>query len=247
MVISSLENNKVKDLVKLQQKKYRDLTNTYLVEGEHLVEEVLKEDIVIELIVLEGEEYSYSCETSYVSYDVMKKISTLDTPPKIMALCKKKENLEILGNRILLLDEVQDPGNLGTIIRSSLAFSIDTIILSNNCCDLYNPKVLRSTQGIFCHINILTMDTYDAIKWMGDHSIPLYGTSVVGGVEASSLTNEEKEAFCLIMGNEGKGLSNDILSLCDKKLYIPMNSKVESLNVGVACSILLYELGRYHG
>ena len=247
MVISSLENDKVKDLVRLQQKKYRDLTGTYLIEGEHLVEEAFKEDIIIELIVLENEEFSYSINTTYVSYDVMKKISTLDTPPKIMALCKKKENLEILGKRILLLDEIQDPGNLGTIIRSSLAFFIDTIILSNNCCDLYNPKVLRSTQGIYCHMNILSMDTYDAIKWMGEHMIPVYGTSVVSGVEATSLGNDEKQAFCLVMGNEGKGLSNEVLSLCDKKLFIPMNPKVESLNVGVACSILLYELGRYHG
>ena len=247
MVISSLENDKVKDLVRLQQKKYRDLTGTYLVEGEHLVEEVFLEDIVLEIIVLDGEEFPYSCSTTYVSYDVMKKISTLETPPKIMALCKKKENLEILGKKILLLDEIQDPGNLGTIIRSSLAFSVDTIILSNRCVDLYNPKVLRSTQGMFCHMNILTMDTYDAIRYMGENDIPLYGTSVVGGVEASSLSKEEKQTYCLIMGNEGKGLSNELLSYCDKKLYIPMNSKVESLNVGVACSILLYELGRYDG
>ena len=151
---------------------------------------------------------------------------------------------DIVGNKIVLLDGIQDPGNLGTIIRSSLAFNVSCIVLSKTCVDLYNPKVLRATQGMIFHIPIIIKDTKDVIDDMYEKKIPVYGTSVVNGIIPKNLTSEEKSKFCLIMGNEGNGLSNELLKLCDKNLYIPMNSKVESLNVSVACSILLYELGR---
>ena len=244
MVITSLENDRVKDLVRLQQKKYRDETGTYLVEGEHLVEEAYKHGSILQVIALENVPVSYDCDLLFVTEDILKKISSLDNPPSIMALCKKEETSEIMGDQILLLDGIQDPGNLGTMIRSSLAFGVSTIILSPNCVDLYNPKVVRGTQGMMFHIPIVTMDVKDAITYMKNHSIPVYGTSVVNGVEASQLTREEKEKYCLIMGNEGSGLSDEVFALCDQNLYIPMNDQVESLNVGVACSILLYELGR---
>ena len=244
MVITSLENGKVKDLVKLQQKKYRDLTDTYLVEGEHLVEEAYKDGSIIEVIALENMNISYDTEVLYVGEDVMKKISSLDTPPNIMALCKKKNSTEIVGENILLLDGIQDPGNLGTMIRSSLAFGVSTIILSPNCVDLYNSKVLRGTQGMIFHIPIIIMDTKDAISYMKSHSIPVYGTSVIDGVDISTFDSNKKKKYCLIMGNEGQGLSDEIFDLCDQNLYIPMNKQVESLNVGVACSILLYEFRR---
>ena len=163
MIITSLENNKIKDLVKLQTKKYRDNTNTFLVEGEHLAEEVYKVGIVKELFALEGTKIDLNIPITYVSSEVMKKISTTDTVIDVVALCEKLDNKEIIGNKILLLDDIQDPGNLGTIIRSSVAFNVDTIILSPNTVDLYNPKVLRATQGMFCHINIITMDLFEAI------------------------------------------------------------------------------------
>lgn len=237
MIITSPENDKIKELSKLQQKKYRDLTNTYLVEGEHLVEEANKANVLLEVFSLDD-----LPNTTQVSLEVMKKLSTLDTPPSMIGLCKKEEKKKIIGNKIVILDEIQDPGNLGTIIRSSLAFNIDTIILSNNCVDLYNPKVLRATQGILFHINIISMDTKEAINKLKENGIPVYGTSVVDGKELKTVTN--KDNYCIIMGNEGQGLSNEILDLCDQRLYIPMNNKVESLNVGVACSIILYELNR---
>lgn len=244
MVITSLENDKVKELVKLQQKKFRDLTGTYLVEGEHLVEEAYKNGAILQVILLEGIPCPFDVPFMEVRPEVMKKISSLETPPGIMALCKKKEGNSIVGDKILLLDGIQDPGNLGTMIRSSLAFGVHCIVLSKECVDLYNPKVVRATQGMFFHIPIVSMDTKEAISIMKQKGIPVYGTSVVNGVEASQLDSNEKEKYCLIMGNEGNGLSTEIFDLCDKNLYIPMDSRVESLNVGVACSILLYELGR---
>ena len=242
MVITSLDNSKVKDYVRLQQKKYRDLTNTYIVEGEHLVIEAYKAGLVKEIILLEGESVPFDIDYIYVSNEVMKKISTLDTAPNIMALCKKNNITEIKGNKVLLLDGIQDPGNLGTIIRSSVAFNIDTIVLSENTVDLYNPEVLRATQGMYCHINIINMNAVAAIDYLKDNNYIVYGTNVNNGYDVRDVDFNEK--FCLIMGNEGNGVREEIQKMCDKNLYIKMNSKVESLNVGVACSILLYELGR---
>ena len=240
MIITSLENNKIKDLVKLQTKKYRDNTNTFLVEGEHLAEEVYKVGIVKELFALEGTKIDLNIPITYVSSEVMKKISTTDTVIDVVALCEKLDNKEIIGNKILLLDDIQDPGNLGTIIRSSVAFNVDTIILSPNTVDLYNPKVLRATQGMFCHINIITMDLFEAIDTIKNKGISVYGTNVNNGLDVRSIS--DTSSYALIMGNEGNGVKEYIQDMCDKNLYIKMNSKTESLNVGVACSILLYEL-----
>lgn len=244
MVITSLENDRVKKYVRLQRKKNRDLENLYIVEGEHLVIEADKAGVIEEIILLDGENYDYNYPVYYVTDEILNKISTMDTAPKIMAVCRKNSNSTIIGNKILVLDGVQDPGNLGTIIRSSLAFNVDTIVLLENSVDLYNPKVLRATQGMYNYINIVNKDFSEVYKYMKDNNITIYGTSVVNGIDASSLNQEEKKKYCLIMGNEGQGIREEIFNMCDKNLYIKMNEKVESLNVGVACSILLYELGR---
>lgn len=243
MVITSLENERIKNLVKLQRKKYRDLEGTYIVEGEHLVREAYKAGVILELFVLEGEEFSYDLPVTFVSYEVMKKLTVMETVPKVIALCKKCVYREIIGKRVLLLDEVQDPGNLGTIIRSAVAFNIETIILSENTVDLYNPKVLRSTQGMYNYVNVIRMKSSDAINKLKELGITVYGTNVECGVDVRSLSNDDKKSFCLVMGNEGNGVRLEIQEMCDKNLYIKMNENVESLNVGVACSILLYELG----
>ena len=244
MIITSLENNKVKDLIKLNMKKYRDLTSTFLVEGEHLVQEAYKSGLLKEIIIEDGFEIDIDCEKLVVNHEIISKISNLDNPPYVIGLCKKKDTSINIGKRILLLDEIQDPGNLGTIIRSAVAFNIDTIILSENCVDLYNPKVIRATQGMIFHTNILSINGMDAVKLIKDNNIPIYGTDVNNGVDARSLSDSDKEKFALVMGNEGNGVRNTIKELCDKNLYINMNNNVESLNVAIATSILLYELGR---
>ena len=243
MIITSLDNDNVKKWKKLCKKKYRDEFGIYLVEGEHLVEEAYKSGVLDKVIVLDGESYSYD-NIIYVSYEVMKAISSLDTPNRIMGVCKKKESSELVGKRYLLLDGVQDPGNLGTIVRSAVAFNIDTIILSDDTVDLFNPKVLRSTQGMIFHTNIIECDLVDVINELHSNDITVYGTDVNNGIDARELSDLDKTSFALIMGNEGNGVRKEIKELCDKNLYINMNENVESLNVGVATSILLYELGR---
>ena len=155
MVITSLSNPKIKEIAKLKEKKYRDLNNSFLVETLHLVKEAYNAKLLKMIILLDGEKNPYpDIDTIYVSAEVMKKISSLDSVTSIMGVASKRKEEEV-SNKILILDSIQDPGNLGTIIRSSVAFSIDTIILSKNTVDMYNPKVLRASEGMIFHKNIL--------------------------------------------------------------------------------------------
>ena len=243
-MITSLENEKIKNIVKLHSKKYRDQFGLFLVEGEHLIHEAFCNGLLKEVILLDGCDIDEDVPKTMVSELVMKKLATLDSIPNMIGICHKKEEKNKLGNHILLLDEIQDPGNLGTIIRSAVAFNIDTIVLSLDTVDLYNSKVLRASQGMFAYINIIRRDSMEIIQKIKELHIPVYGTNVIQGTDVRTI--EAKEKFCLVMGNEGQGLKKEIQELCDKNLYIPMNNKVESLNVGVACSILLYELGGEH-
>lgn len=241
MLITSLENDKIKELIKLKQSKYRKKMGMYLVEGEHMVLEAYKSGALFQLILEQDTLFPLSVDTLYVTNDIINKISSLDTPVNVLGLCKVKEEQE-LGNRILLLDEVQDPGNLGTIIRSAKAFHIDTVVLGNGCVDLYNPKTLRATQGMHFHLNIIKKDLLEVIPVLKEKGIPVYATRVEYGMDIKTLKEKDKEAFALVLGNEGNGVKEEILDLSDKFIYIPMHKDVESLNVAIAGSILMYEL-----
>lgn len=244
MLITSLDNEKVKKYRKLQKKKYRDIYGEFIVEGEHLVVEAYKKGLLDELILLDDVDFNLPVPKNYYTSEIISKISAMDTPSSIMGVCHKNICNDLVGSKILILDQLQDPGNLGTIIRSAVAFNVDTIVLSENTVDLYNPKVLRATQGMIFHINIISNKIEEIIAVLHNLSIPVYGTDVNGGIDVRSLTTLEKEKYALIVGNEGNGVLDDIKALCDKNLYINMNSSVESLNVAIATSILLYELGR---
>jgi len=239
MIITSLNNPTIKEISKLKNKKYRDLTNTYLVEGDHLVEEAYKNNLLTKIILLEDTTCNYDIEKIYVTKEVMKKLTELDTPNKIIGIVKENTPLPI-GNKILILDNIQDPGNLGTIIRSSVAFDIDTIVLSPNTVDIYNPKVIRSTQGMIFYTNIITLKLKEFIDEIKTKNYTIFGTNVRNGKNIKEITLPKK--FALVLGNEGQGVSKEIESLCDDNIYIKMSSKCESLNVSVATSILLYEV-----
>lgn len=241
MLYTSVDNSKIKDIRKLNQKKYRDKKNMFLIEGEHIVLEAYKTGNLKELILEQDTLFPLDIDTMYVTNNIINCISSLETPGNIMGICEKLGEKE-LGNRILILDEIQDPGNLGTIIRSAVAFNFDTIILGNNTVDLYNPKVIRASQGMLFHINIINRDLLTFIPELKDLEYKIYGTKVTHGENIKSINKEEK--FAVIMGNEGNGISEEVLELCDSFVYIEMNSVCESLNVGVATSIILYELGK---
>lgn len=240
-VITSLDNKRIKNASKLLNKKYRDEEAKFLIEGEHLVEEAYKAGILLEVFMCEDMDMKLDVPTTYVTYDVIKKLSNTVNPQRIVGVAKKLEEKE-LGNKILILDDIQDPGNLGTIIRSSLAFGIDSIVLSPDTVDMYNDKVLRSSEGMIFHINIVRRDLFELIDKLKEDNYEILGTNVSVGMYVDKVELNNK--YALIMGNEGNGVHEEILDMCDNYLYIPMNNKVESLNVAVATSIILYEFNK---
>ena len=244
MLITSLENDRIKSYIKLKQRKYRKKTKTFIVEGLHSVLEAYKRDLVIELILEKDENVPIDVPCIYVTNDIINQISSLETPSKVMALCKMEEFDKVIGDKILLLDNIQDPGNLGTIVRSAVAFNVDCIVLSPDTVDIYSPKVIRSTQGMMFHIPIIIKDLNIVIDELKAKEIPVYGTRVEYGEDVRILKEKDKKRYALVMGNEGNGVSKEILDKCDRYLCIEMNDNVESLNVAVASSIILYELNR---
>lgn len=241
MLITSLENNKIKAINKLKQKKYRDEENLFVVETINLIKEAYLEDSLKEIYILEGEELPIKaeCPVYEVTSEIMNKIKSINTS-KILGICHKRKSNTYQGKKYLMLDNIQDPGNLGTIIRSSVAFGIDTIIMSKDCCDLYNDKVIRATEGTIFKINILKLDLKDAIKDLKKLNIPIYGTDVTNGKEITSIN---KKSFGIIIGSEGNGISKEITKLITENIYIK-TKEVESLNVAIATSIILYELNK---
>lgn len=236
-MITSIQNETIKDIMKLKQKKYRDETGMFLVEGFHLVEEARKNNCILKIITTLND--AFEEETIYVSSNVMGKLAFTKTPQPIMAICQKQDHHSIVkdGKRYLLLDRVQDPGNVGTMMRTALAFGYDQIIMSEDCVDLYNDKVIRSTQGALFQMKVCVMNLKDAIVLLRQNHVQVYGTSLRNAASIETYQSEDKMAF--IMGNEGQGVSDDLLDMCDHKVYIPIQS-VESLNVGIAAAITMY-------
>ena len=240
MVITSVNNEYIKKLCKLKEKKYRDIENRFLVEGYHLVMEAYNAKLLDSVVLLEGEKVPiYDIDITYVSNEVMKKLSDVVSGSHIIGIVRKKED-KMVGDRILILDDIQDPGNLGTMIRSAKAFGFDTIILSKNSVDLYNPKVVRSTQGMMFYVNIMVRDLGCFINNLKEDNYVIYGSDVRDGINVREEDIPSKLA--IVIGNEGNGISDEVSKLCDKNLYIKMSDEVESLNAGVAASILMYEV-----
>jgi RNA methyltransferase, TrmH family len=244
--IQSSKNPVVKQWKKLLTKKERDLTRTYIVEGFHLVEEALKqEDSVLELIVVEGTDLPQkwtvaSVTMTMVSEEVGKALTDTETPQGVFAVCKQREdehNIEKAAT-FMLLDGLQDPGNIGTIIRTADAAGIDMVVLGKGTVDPYNPKVLRSAQGGHFHIPIIRRDLNETISKLKERDIPVYGTALENGVEYTTVNPQS--SYALIVGNEGNGMSKDLLTETDQNLYIPIYGKSESLNVAIAAGVLLY-------
>ena len=241
MIIESIDNKKIKELRKLKEKKYRDSEKLFLVEGEHLVLEAYKSDCLKEVILCERE-IDLEIEKVYVTEKVMNTISEMPSKVDIIGVCEIKNSEIDYSNPVLILDGVQDPGNLGAILRSSVAFNIKNIVLSKSSVDLYNNKVLRSAQGMNFHLNIVREDIPNVIEKLKENNFTIYGTDVVNGIDIKDVQKTLK--YAIIMGNEGNGISEEVKKLVDKNIYIEMNSNCESLNVAVSASIILYELNK---
>lgn len=239
MLISSLDNPRIKEVRKLRDKKYSLSEGLYIVEGEHLVVEALKNNLLYELFVLEGNEKDYRYAYDLVTEKVMKKLSDLKSTPRVIGVVSMKETKD-LGNKIVLLDNVQDPGNAGTIIRNAVAFGVDTIIFSKESVNPYNDKVVRSAQGMIFNVNIIVDDLSKRIKEIKEKNIKVIGTSLKTKRNVNAMPKYEK--YAVVFGNEGNGMSDEISKMCDVSYKISMDNKCESLNVGVSCGIILYKL-----
>ena len=237
MLITSVNNDRIKELVKLKDKKYRDTNKLFFIEGYDIVVEAYKNNLLKELYVLDGTLVDMDIPVTYISRDVMKKISDMESISEYYGVCYKKEEMDV-GNKIIILDNIQDPGNLGTIVRSSVAFNFDTVVVSKDTVDIYNPKVIRSTKGMLFNVNILVREIDKFIPTLEDYVI--YGTDVVNGDNIRDIDVPLK--IGLVIGNEGRGVSDGVRALCNKFIYIDMNSMCESLNASVAASILMYEV-----
>jgi len=233
-MITSVHNKTIKDLMKLKQKKYRE--KYYLVESKHLVEEAIKAKQTD--LIISTEEINMGVENLVVSKEVMEKLAFTKNPQPIMARCFVQKDKKIIdGKRYLILDDLQDPGNIGTLIRTALAFEIDQVILSKQCVDLYNDKLLRAMQGAHFHISCIYADLKEIIPILQKKGVHIVGSALENGKVIDIIKKHDKMAF--VLGNEGNGMNQKIIDICDDIAYIPI-STIESLNVAVAGSIMMY-------
>lgn len=248
--IESIQNSLVKHWKKLgTTRKERDKFAEFLVEGFHLTEEALKKkDLVKSLIVREGvdipTDWNVDDVPMYsVTAAVAKEISETEHSQGIFAHCAQPEFTEEeqqTWSKLLLIDAVQDPGNIGTMIRTASASGIDAVILGKGCADPFNPKTVRSAQGSHFQIPVVRGELPEWTAQLKERSISLFGTALVNSTPVHEV--ESQEAFALIVGNEGSGVDPVLLQKADQNLMVPLYGEAESLNVAVATGILLYSL-----
>lgn len=250
-MILKRDSNIVKNAIKLKQKKYRDLEEKFLVEGIRFVEEAINEGVV-ELILYSNSIYELNgydrvLNNNIVKYEVeeaaIKELSNTTTPQKIIAVARKpKLKAKDDASFVVIIDKVQDPGNLGTIIRTCDAAGVDAVYLIKGTVDLYNDKTLRSTMGSIFHIPVIQ---YDSFKELCDElyskGFDIYASCLNG---ENIYTHSFKNKTAIVIGNEANGMSEEDINLCNKKVKIPMLGRAESLNASVAASIMVYEVVR---
>lgn len=245
-MITSLQNNYIKQLRKLQKRKERESQQSFLVEGFHLVEEACLSDwYVSEIIIREGILLPAYCDNlSIIEVDekVFKYISQTETPQGIAAVVKMKHSEEVKGDSVLLVDAVQDPGNLGTIVRTADAAGFSSIVIGKGTVDVFNDKVIRATQGSLFHISLINQDLHETIVSLKEKNYSIWATALKNATIYDELTHQKKVA--LIVGNEGEGVRSTLLELADRLVTIPIYGQAESLNVSVASGILMYYLNR---
>ena len=256
-IITSKDNEKLKHIKKLKEKKYRDIQNCFIVEGIKLVEEAILENqniknvIICEDCINNGtieqklllKIAKYNC--IYVSKNVFDTISEVNSPQGIMAIVEKNnknDNIDYTEDIIVVLDNLQDPGNLGTILRTIDSANLKQVIVTKNTVDLYNPKVVRSTMGaIFRVKRIETEDLTSTLQEIKKNGFEIICTSLEG---SESIYNIHFTKKVIVIGNEANGISKEVLDVADKKVKIPMLGKTESLNASVATGIMIYEYVR---
>ncbi|MBR3697374.1 MAG: RNA methyltransferase [Clostridia bacterium] len=258
MVITSKDNEFVKHVKKLKEKKYREEFQEFIVEGIKMIQEAIQEEAKINQIVicedcknsgsipkdLLYEIAKYDC--IYVNEKIFLQMTEVSNPQGILAIIDKSNNKEefinFKANMFLILDNIQDPGNMGTILRTADSINLKQILVSKDSSDIYNPKVVRSTMGAIFRVKVIECEDLEkTIKELKKHKIKVYATDLKTDI---SIYNVDYKKSAIIIGNEANGVSNKLLEIADKRIKIPMLGKTESLNAAVATSIILYEAVR---
>lgn len=255
--IKSNKNSLIKEIKSLYRKKERKNRGLFVVEGIKIIEEIIDRDYPFKNIVYtasilenkEGKELISKIENIKnlvcVPENIFKEIADTENPQGILGVANiqinKIDELNINKTKLLLyLDRVQDPGNMGTIIRTADAFNIDGIIISDGCVDPYNPKVARATMGSIFRVPLYFVDDGIAeIEKLKNNGINVYSSSLIGSIDIDKIDFKTKSM--VVIGNESNGVRRRIYDLSDKLIKIPMPGRSESLNAGVAASIIMYE------
>ena len=243
-IITSKANSVVKNAKKLHQKKYRK--SAYLIEGWHLFEEAVQAGVTIEKIfALESyrEQLVAFPQTVWVSEDILLDLADSQTPQGIVAVVQKEEvgQAGLSQGKFLFLEDVQDPGNVGTIIRTADAAGFTGVIVSDKSADIYSLKTLRSMQGSHFHLPIYRMSSQRLLEEAKEAAIPVLATTLSkDSVDYRELPPIEN--FVLVMGNEGQGISPLMAEHADQLVHISMKGQAESLNVAVAAGVLIFHL-----
>ena len=256
-VITSKDNEIIKNIRKLKEKKYRDSSNEFIIEGVKLIEEAIEENVKIKKIVVCEECLEDKCldqkllykiakyDCMYVSSKVFGLLTDVVNPQGMLAVIEKQSSEDKINYNddiIIVLDGIQDPGNLGTILRTVDSAGLSQIILSKTSVDAYNPKVVRSTMGAIFRVKIIEAENLvETLKNIKKHKFKVVATSLAGSESIYKMDYDKK---VIVIGNEAKGVSKEILNVSDAKIKIPMLGKTESLNASVATGIMIYEYVR---
>ena len=246
-IIRSLQNEQIKNFARLKEKKYRDETGLFIVEGDHLVRMALEANCLTTLLVAEEELENYldiieEDKTIIVTESIINKLSFTKSPQNVIGIAKQNTFDKKDVSKVLVLDTLQDPGNVGTLIRSALAFDYDKIYVSESTVDVYNEKVIRASQGAIFKINIVKKELNEIYRILKKNEFEILVTSLTN----NSIYLEEvtiKDKFAIVLGNEGNGVSEVSLKNATSVVKIKMGEEIDSLNVAVAGSIVMYTLG----
>ncbi|MDR1523594.1 MAG: RNA methyltransferase [Endomicrobium sp.] len=252
MIITSTQNSIFKQILKLQDKKFRDKHNCFFIEGKKQVEEIPKDWNIKQIFI--SEKYKNNIDNFnnavVLSDSLFNKLSTTKSSQGIIAVVEKKDYKieDIIKNigMFIILENIQDPGNLGTIIRSAAAFDAKAVFVSKGSVDIYSDKTLRSTMGSIFHIPVLdNIDIKNILAVMKKEKTTIYATSLKGQKYLHTVKLSKKCAF--IIGNESNGITNETENLADELIKINIPGKCESLNAAIASSIIMYEITKDYG
>ncbi|MFA6842826.1 MAG: RNA methyltransferase [Bacilli bacterium] len=240
--ITSSSNAYIKNISSLKEKKYRVKEKKYLIEGFHLVMEAYKAGVLNTVLFTRNEDIKdiKGIDFVKVTSDIISKLSYTKSPQNIMGICDIKDvDIDYTKKgHILILDDIADPGNTGTLIRSALGLGIDLIIMSSNTVDIYNDKVIRSTQGAIFHIDIIKRDLVKEIENIKSQGIKVFGTSLKSSAFLTNIVIPKK--YAIVLGNEAQGMRAEIEDLCEENIKIKIDERLESLNVAIAGSIVMH-------